>query len=119
MSITLCMFARTLTNCDFLGLKKADLDIVLDRYPQLREQVTEMAIRTRNSLQGGSGCFVQTSLHTAETQHHCGSAGTVGTQTVCVNVNINRSRNAEIRHTLSLEIVVCSHFNCVGNISRT
>ena len=66
MSITLCMFGRTLTNCDILGLKKADLDIVLDTYPQLREQVIQMANRTRNCLQG-SGCLVQTPLHKAET----------------------------------------------------
>jgi len=66
MSVTLYMLARTLTNCDFLGLKKADLDIVLDNYPQLREQVIQMASHTRNCLQG-SGCLVQTPLHTAKT----------------------------------------------------
>lgn len=41
---------RTITKCDILALKKADLDTVLENYPQLREQVTRMADIRSNCL---------------------------------------------------------------------
>ena len=43
-------FDRTLTHCDLLGLKKVDLDLVLETYPHLKEQVIQIAYATASGL---------------------------------------------------------------------